>query len=354
VDPDLQRRLTGVFLHLRQSGFSLGIGELLAALRAVERGWGAEGDESLKEVLRRLWCSSLIETRELEAAWLAAEQPRREERRSEPLPADAARPSGTADQAAPRPAPPEEPPSPAAAAPSLEALPIRAPTLPEVSADPAELTSYWPVSRRSMQYAWRYLRRPLPDGPRTVLDVRATIDQTARCGFFVGEVCRRQERNHAHLILLVDQKGSMTPFHRFTRDLVETAREESNLERVEAYYFYNVPADVLYHDPYLTDALPLEPVLAGCSPESSLLLVSDAGSARGHRSLARIQATTRFLARLNRRTTLRAWLNPMPQSRWDGSSAQFIAHLVPMFQMDPDGVSSAIDVARGQPLQAPR
>jgi hypothetical protein len=40
----------------------------------------------------------------------------------------------------------------------------------------------------------------------------------------------------------------------------------------------------------------------------------------------------------------------MPADRWPGTSAQIIAHLAPMFQMDPDDFSNAIDVVRGQPL----
>ena len=63
----------------------------------------------------------------------------------------------------------------------------------------------------------------------------------------------------------------------------------------------------------------------------------------------------RFLVQLKRRTTLIAWLNPMPQSRWASTSAQFIARLVPhMFQMDRDGFGNAIDALRGQRPRARR
>ncbi|MCB1816260.1 MAG: VWA containing CoxE family protein, partial [Candidatus Competibacteraceae bacterium] len=96
---------------------------------------------------------------------------------------------------------------------------------------------------------------------------------------------------------------------------------------------------------------PLTKLLAECNPDSSLLFVSDAGAARGHRRLARIRATAECLARLKRVSSFIAWLNPMPAPRWDGTSAQFIAGLVPMFQMDPDGFSNAVDCLRGQLAQ---
>jgi hypothetical protein len=154
-------------------------------------------------------------------------------------------------------------------------------------------------------------------------------------------------------LLLVDQNGSMTPFHRFSRDLVETARDESTLqpEQVNVFYFHNVPAASVYKDLYLTEPIALEKVLASCDNETSVLIVSDAGAARGYRKLDRIRATTSFLFKLRRHTTLIAWLNPMPEERWIGSSAEIIANLVPMYEMDNDGLSNAIDIVRGQPLQ---
>jgi hypothetical protein len=41
----------------------------------------------------------------------------------------------------------------------------------------------------------------------------------------------------------------------------------------------------------------------------------------------------------------------MPQERWIGSSAEIIANLVPMSEMDKTGLSNAIDIVRGQTLQ---
>jgi len=201
-----------------------------------------------------------------------------------------------------------------------------------------------------MVYAWRYLRRPVADGPQEILDVEATVEQAARQGYYLSPVYRRSERNHAHLVMLLDHGGSMVPFHRFTRDLVETAQYESTIEQVDVCYFQNVPAESVYLDPHRTLPVKLERVLAQCTESTSLLIVSDAGAARGHRKLKRVRATAEFLSRLRGFTPLIAWLNPMPALRWHGSSAEVLSHFVPMFQMDPDGFSNAIDVLRGQPL----
>jgi uncharacterized protein with von Willebrand factor type A (vWA) domain len=140
----------------------------------------------------------------------------------------------------------------------------------------------------------------------------------------------------------------MNPFHHFSRDLVETAVYESTIQQVDVYYFHNVPAASVYQDLYLTEPISLEKALAKCDRDTSVFIVSDAGAARGYRSLNRLQKTTTFLFKLKQKTRFIAWLNPMPQERWSSTSAQIIAHLVPMFPMDNKGLSNAIDIVRGQ------
>jgi uncharacterized protein with von Willebrand factor type A (vWA) domain len=202
-----------------------------------------------------------------------------------------------------------------------------------------------------MAYAWRSLRRPVPYGPADVLDVQATVEQVARQGFYLSPVYRRGLRNAAHLVLLIDQGGSMVPFHRFTRDLAETARAERGfLREPEVFYFHNVAPAGVCRDAHLTSPVPWAEASAYLSSLTGVLVVSDAGAARGYRRLPRVRATTELLSRLRRRTPLVAWLNPMPQQRWPGTSAQMIGGLVPMFPMDPAGLSHALEVLRGHTL----
>jgi hypothetical protein len=233
----------------------------------------------------------------------------------------------------------------------LTGLAIYPPFVPAFIEDREELNTYWPLSRRSMIYGWRYLRQPIPDGPAELLDIEGTVNEVARLGFFLSPVYRRRDVNHAHLLLFIDQDGSMVPFHRFTRDIVETVLHESDIEKKDIIYFNNVPTPHVFLDPFLTNPIALEEVLAQCSSSTSVLIVSDAGAARGFRRIERIRMTTIFLTMLKERTALVGWLNPMPKERWLNTSAYLISHLVSMFQMSPEGFNSAIDVVRGQPLR---
>ncbi|HQY93951.1 VWA containing CoxE family protein [Caldilinea sp.] len=341
-----------LFTRLQRSGFNIGVAELLALRRAVAGGWGAATPDDLCGVARLLWCNSRQEQAEFDLQWQTLAAYWADHRTAPPTSGPGAAP--------PAPAPARDPEAaPAAYAPpesrvlperhaELAALPVRAPFTPAPVSGDDGLQTYWPLSRRDMVYAWRYLRRPVADGPADVLDVAATVARTARQGFYLAPVYHRRVRNHAHLLLLVDQGGSMTPFHRFTRDLVETAQQESTLEQVVVYYFHNIFDNRLFVDPHRTEAIHLDAALAECDGETSVLLVSDAGAARGRRDRERIRLTALALAELKSRTTLLAWLNPMPRERWRNSSAQMIASLAPMQPMHADGLSNAIDQLRGQ------
>jgi uncharacterized protein len=352
---DARQVLMLVFTQLRRNGFMLGVGELLAALQVLESGMSGTSMPDIKQAASMLWCHSQTEEREFAAAWSAAISGTAA---SDPLISNSEQdttsqsyePSLDQDSKTSSSQPQFDLQSDEEEA-ELDWSPrlLRSSDIPALREDSSDLAMYWPVSRRFMVYSWRYLRDPLPDGPADILDVAATVDQAVHQGAFFKPVYRRRIRNHAHLLLLIDQDGSMVPFHRFTRDIVDTARYESTLGQVSVFYFHNISATKIYTDAHLTEPCALEDALSECSSDTSVLVISDAGAARGHLRSPRLLTTTELLSRLRRHTQRLAWLNPMPEERWAGTSAQIIAHLVPMFQMDPNGLSKAIDVVRGQP-----
>jgi len=349
MDRDYQKLIIRLFNQLRGRGFGLGVGELLDALELLKGGWIVDSPEELRRDLRLLWRQTDAEEDRFSETWdevmTESAAPAVSEPIESPPPLKDERPEPVKTPIQPPAPSPQESISPAPSA-QAAVLPVQTFT-PARDDGRKEISAYWPISRRMMAYGWRYLRRTLPDGPADVLDAPATLERVAREGFFLAPVYRRRERATARLALLVDQAGSMVPFHRFTRDLTETALVERALSQVEVYYFHNLLAEEMYLDPYLTSHVKRDDIFAAFDDETSVLIVSDAGAARGFRRRERIRGTTAMLSALNRRTSLLAWLNPMPTDRWRGTSAEIIAHQVRMFQMNQDGFSSAIDVVRG-------
>jgi uncharacterized protein len=350
------------YVRLRGSGFQLGVDEYMTGLKLVsDRAQSlpfVNDLDGLKQSLKMIWCSSRSEQGQFEPIWdkaIAAlessSQVVIEEDTREPMALPDREPT------VPQRIAPEKT-LPASVESSSQALdataqPVRSPFTPAEIDRPSDLQSYWPVSRRSLSYSWRYLRRNVPEGPAETVDVAATVQQSAQQGFYLEPVMQQSYYNRAQLLLFIDQNGSMMPIHQFTREIVETALYESNFPegQVMVCYYQNFPADYVYKDIFLTEPTELAALLAGCDDDTSVLIVSDGGAARGYRHLERIRKTTRFLRRLRQTTQLCAWLNPVPQERWEGSSAEIIANLVPMFQMDDDGLSNAIDVVRGLQMQ---
>jgi uncharacterized protein with von Willebrand factor type A (vWA) domain len=102
----------------------------------------------------------------------------------------------------------------------------------------------------------------------------------------------------------------------------------------------------------LTNALPLEAVLDEQAKGNSVLIISDAGAARGYYDRRRVAETKAFLKTLSAYTYLYTWLNPMPQNRWRATTAADIADIVPMFPFNREGLNDAVSILRGHPFPA--
>lgn len=205
-----------------------------------------------------------------------------------------------------------------------------------------------PISQREMTGIWRHLRQMGRSGLPIELDVQGTIAAISRDGFLYQPILRPRRQNQSRLLILVDRQGSMAPFTPLVDALVESIQYSGLTDRTQVYYFHNYPDEYLAAHPGLIQYRPIDAVMAAHS--GSILVVSDAGAARGAYRSERVEQTQTFLATLQHYTYLIAWLNPLPSSRWRGSTASHIAEFVPMFPLNRDGLIDAVNVLRGRPV----
>lgn len=374
--PDHAAPLLEVFFELRQREFPLGVGEYLVLIEALARGYGIRSRKDLAFLCRTVWAKSLEEQARVDEVLdrmlprvLTPEQLEGLQRRAiqerETHTPTAATPGSTT------PADPGVPVRSAEGATGSAGGPLAAPAAvtdlnfqlgtapPELSA-PApdlevgrvgelyDLIGELPVSRRQMNRAWRYLRRMRRQGRPVELDVRATVDRAHRLGVLTGPVLVPARRNAAGLLILKDEGGSMTPFHRECDALIDSARH-GGLGLSGVVYFRNAPGTVLFQDPKMDRPVRLD-ALARTYERCGVLVVSDAGAARGNRDVGRAGRTAGLLQALRRTNPTIAWLNPMPVDRWAGTTAAEVRARagVPMFPFDPDGLYAAMDVLRGR------
>jgi uncharacterized protein with von Willebrand factor type A (vWA) domain len=222
-----------------------------------------------------------------------------------------------------------------------------------------------------MKQSWRYLCHMVREGPPVEIDVPATVRKIAHDGFVLAPELRPRRINKATLLLLLDQIGSMAPFHELGRRLQKTVEESGRLGQVQTLYFHNVPPPInqetavtttlyrqhnLFEKPECVQAAAVHTLLDKFKNSPSVLIFSDAGAARGGWNEERIQNTARFLYQLKAHGIQHiAWLNPMPPERGEAArepqqqnSAQTIARFVPMFSIDRHGLQEAINVLRGR------
>lgn len=178
--------------------------------------------------------------------------------------------------------------------------------------------------------------------------VEATVRRIGREGLLLQPVLIPPRTNRTDLVLLIDQEGSMVPFHDLSRQLLETAQRSGLLKSANVFYFHDYPDEYLYHHPAMLDAKAISEVFEEIGERAVVLIVSDAGAARGNFDQERVDSTKEWIEQLQKSVRYFAWLNPMPNECWLQTTAGEIARFVPMFEMSPQGMNAAIGVLRGR------
>ncbi|NJK69656.1 MAG: hypothetical protein HC941_26895 [Microcoleus sp. SU_5_3] len=132
---------------------------------------------------------------------------------------------------------------------------------------------YLPVTGQEMVQGWYNLKRSVRAGTKLELDVAATIEQIKRQGKLVLPIMKPRRLKYGSLLLLIDWRGSMQPFHVLSRQLVSTAQQTGCLTPQGCYYFHNYPHSELYCDSQFNTEIPVEQVLAGLASQHTVVLI---------------------------------------------------------------------------------
>lgn len=354
-----------LFHHLHQAGVPLGISDYLLLLKTLRAGYGLEDEANLKFVCQLLWTKSREDLELFDQAFDYWVKPRL---RLTPLLSSSMNESSD-NVAAERSQDEYHSPSVLSSGEAMNQEKVQqggvqSGVLPH-DLDPAhtgnnedvfsakgkyQLTPRLPMTKREMVSIWRHLRQMRRDGPAVELDVHSTLDTLCRQGYLLHPVLRPLRSNQTRLLILVDRRGSMLPFVQIVDALLESIRSGGLLGATSTYYFHNCPGDYLSPHPGLIQHHQLHSVLAEAAKEQCVLIVSDAGAARGVYRQTRVQKTKGFLSAIQSYTHRYAWLNPLPKERWLGTTAAAIAALAPMFPLTRDGLIDTVNVLRGQLL----
>jgi len=338
--------LFDLFIWLRENaGLDLTIDQYHLLLQALKGGFGITSRDELKQICRLLWIKSKSSPQaerfeQYFDQYFEQLKPEPEKHQSSPTSAQNSQvptsPNEISTSGTPHRSSESSPQIPIA---------LQGELLPD---QPSRKRSYqlsvrdFPVTERQTQQNLRYLRRPIREGALTEVDIEATVQKISQDGVFLEPVLIPSRVNQAELLLLIDVSNSMVPFHLFWQKLVDHL-QGGRLGMADTYYFRNCPRDYLYLSPYRPDAKLIQDLLPKLHRNRTFaLIVSDGGAARGGMNRDRIELTARFLEDLTPCVRHAAWLNPIPEERWQDTTAQVISQRVQMFELNSLGLKAAI------------
>jgi uncharacterized protein with von Willebrand factor type A (vWA) domain len=221
------------------------------------------------------------------------------------------------------------------------------PVLPAASSETFVMQPQTVMSARALAVLWRRYRRMVRTGARTELDVEATTGEWIRRGLIDRPILRPRRANTAKLLILADASPSMSAWDPFLETL-GTSIALSRLQSARLLFFVNVPRQSLFESPALTGGVSAKKAYERHAG-AGLLVISDAGAARGFLNRPRATQTRKFLDEANRLMRAVVWINPMPSSRWQGTTAEAIAteSRTAFLPLDYSSMIRAVDILRG-------
>ncbi|MEO6720599.1 MAG: hypothetical protein ABIN67_09530 [Ferruginibacter sp.] len=218
--------------------------------------------------------------------------------------------------------------------------------------------NYFPIDNRKTQQnlrafpAFRHVINSME------MDVDATINKMVEKGFFNEVVFKKQKKSISNLLLLIDHEGSMVAFNQLSKRIL-TEMEGALLPvkkiknpTLQTFYFYNVWGNYLYKNKTHTQYIEFNKVTGFLkNKQANIIIISDAGAAKGTYNTSRINITTKLLLELKNCTSKIAWLNPMPAERWKNTSAEEISKTVTMFEANENGIKNAVNLMKGSNIK---
>lgn len=206
------------------------------------------------------------------------------------------------------------------------------------------------LDTRGMRVALSRLRRMQPEGPADELDLKATIDRTAREAGELSLVMRPRRRNVRRVLLMTDVGGSMSGFAELVSRFFTAMKQE--IRELHHVYFHNCVYDKVWNDAARRETVPTSDLIERYRGTHDLVLVGDAAMAptelthiggvidlHDHNTRPGIDT----LMDLKTAFPRAIWLNPEPERNWDLTwTIRAIRGVFPMYPLTTDGLVDAV------------
>ncbi len=207
------------------------------------------------------------------------------------------------------------------------------------------------LGTRNIKVALRRLRKFAREGAAEELDIKATIDGTARQGWLDIQM-RPERRNAIKVLLFLDVGGSMDPFVKLVEELFSAATAE--FKNLEFFYFHNCLYEGVWKDNRrrFSERTMTWELLHKFPHDYKVVFVGDAAMSPyeishpgGSVEHFNEEAGAVWLQRVANTYPAAVWLNPTPEQHWTYSqSTKIIKDLMNdrMYPLTLDGLDEAM------------
>lgn len=207
------------------------------------------------------------------------------------------------------------------------------------------------LGTRNIKIALRRLRKFAREGAAEELDIRATIDGTARQGWLDIHM-RPERRNAIKVLLFLDVGGSMDPFVKLVEELFSAATAE--FKNLEFFYFHNCLYEGVWKDNKrrFSERTPTWELLHKFPHDYKVAFVGDAAMSPyeithpgGSVEHFNEESGAAWMQRIANTYPAAVWLNPTPEQHWTYSqSTKIIRELMNdrMYPLTLDGLDEAM------------
>ncbi len=199
--------------------------------------------------------------------------------------------------------------------------------------------NFYPIQERPLQITVRNLRDISYISDFNTIDTNECAENIAKNKYLTEIKYQTEIVNNAKAVVIIDILGSMSVFKYLSRQVADIISSQID---TEIYYSYNLQTDFMYSDIKMTKEIKWEKFDKTAFNGKYVILISDAGAAKGNYSSERIDKSKVLLTEIGKYAKNIVWLNPMPRYRWRKSSAIYISLLVKMFDISNDSLPLAI------------
>lgn len=195
------------------------------------------------------------------------------------------------------------------------------------------------------------------EGPKTELDLDATISETCNNAGRLKLVWNRPSKNAIKVILLMDSGGSMIPYYRLCNQLFTAVNQSAHFKDLKIFYFHNCVYDRVYLDPVCRprNSIMTDDLLRSCNSDYKVIFVGDASMAPSELTMkngiinwgmTNEEPGIVWLEKIARHFSHNVWLNPIAKGDWDYTEGFYTIGLIkqvfPMFELTIDGLDEAV------------